>query len=312
MADPNNNQAIPKYIWELAIKIASNPSLKERFDELVENDISYNREELWKESYYFNDFLNYWTKPENRFVGFDYKKKLKKEIIPQALKCIRIINRGGARFVVAKVEQTSPDRNPVDVTDEGKFKSAYGTTKGCFLIGINETQNANSAKPDKYWLFEFLYDYPDLFAYNDMDFVPFNPLTGARMHPKVFNTFIKFGATLVDTVNMELIQPILDHIKHCWSRGKEDRSKWINDFFAKSIQDPTMLLPILVLFGAEGCGKSILIQFILDYVWGGHCTRYLTSLDDVTGAFNSTIAHRYGICLAEPGQVIRRTLLYGP
>lgn len=303
--DTNNPEDVRKWALEQAMKNSQSSSLDDDDDDDRPKTFNpkltdYDRDALWKESYYFNDFINYWTHPSHRFVGFKYQKIMRTKLVPEMLKVIRIINKGGERYTIVKVEQTSSDVDPIEIVDEGKFRSLYNNpAKGCYIKCANRTEKGNSAKDDRIPLFDPIYNYAELFGYIDMDFVPFNPRKNPKIHPKVFNTFTRFGAREVNQVNMELIQPILNHIKRCLAKDDPIRDKWINDWFAKSVQDPTAMIPVLVLFGSEGAGKSMIIQFILDYVWGGHCTRYLTSLQDVTGQFNSIIAHRYGICLAE-------------
>ena len=96
----------------------------------VETESEPDRESLWKEEYYFVDFLNEFVKIKNTTFS---QEKIDKEIIPALLKVIRVIELGSKRYVVLKLgfaDKENPIGNFIEVLEFNKFKSEYPITNG--------------------------------------------------------------------------------------------------------------------------------------------------------------------------------------
>jgi len=83
------------------------------------------------------------------------------------------------------------------------------------------------------------------------------------------------------------LAPIFKHIKEVWANNNEARYKWILDWFSWTLQKPRERMTALIIIGAEGCGKSVVTDWLMQYLYGYHLSLGINSLDEITGRFNS-------------------------
>jgi hypothetical protein len=105
-----------------------------------------------------------------------------------------------------------------------------------------------------------------------------------------FNSFIRYKAEDVKEVDMDLIQPILYHIKECWSNGNEDLYDYILQWLRHAWLYPWERTgAALFLYSKdEGTGKTILLDnFFIKYIYGDQLAVATIGLGPITQRFNS-------------------------
>lgn len=135
----------------------------------------------------------------------------------------------------------------------------------------------------------------------------FQPLKQFIFHPnqpssdRVYNTYTGMKAHLVDEVNMDLIQPILTHIKTCWANDNDVIYEYILTWLQHAFKFPHIKTGVvLLLFGLEGTGKNILIDnLIIPYIYGNHVSAVSHGLTPITQRFNSICMNKLFICCNE-------------
>lgn len=94
--------------------------------------------------------------------------------------------------------------------------------------------------------------------------------------PNNYNTFIGFYAESIPTVqdmpraNMHL-QMILNHIKEVFCDNNQEHANFVYRWMANIVKYPWKKTEVLILiFGIEGCGKGIVIDFFANRILGHH------------------------------------------
>lgn len=120
-------------------------------------------------------------------------------------------------------------------------------------------------------------------------------------HPDDYNMYSGFQASKVLSVNEELIQPILDHIKNCWADGNDDINDYILQWFRQCFLYPGEKTGVaMFLFGEEGTGKNILIDnLIIPLIYGKGLACVSQGLGPLTQRFNSICMNKLLICCNE-------------
>jgi hypothetical protein len=116
--------------------------------------------------------------------------------------------------------------------------------------------------------------------------------------PYIFNLWSGFVSK--PTRNMDLVKPILKHIKKVWAGNNLESYNYILTWFANILQKPDEKnSTVLVLIGGQGCGKNILTNFISEHVIGEKYCETINDLNRVTHRFNSIIENKIFITLDE-------------
>ncbi len=69
------------------------------------------------------------------------------------------------------------------------------------------------------------------------------------------------------------MQMFLRHVQYGWCSGDKDHAHWVLELFANIYQRPATKAEVAVLlYGDEGCGKGMIIEFLRTKVFGTHCT----------------------------------------
>ena len=136
---------------------------------------------------------------------------------------------------------------------------------------------------------------PRLFNFDGLDYFKETP-----------NNFCLFQGFVPDLQPMEIppnyeevVEPVLNHMFHCWSRGDQYFYDWLINYFAFLVQHyPKKSESILIFTGDEGTGKSMLLDFMMDKIFG-HMAFTITGSDKLTRNFNSHLAGKIIICMEE-------------
>ena len=106
------------------------------------------------------------------------------------------------------------------------------------------------------------------------------------------NTWAGFKAKEVDEIDMDMdkIKIILDHIYYVWADSNDEYYKYIISWFANIFQKPYQQTGIALLVqGAPGTGKTLLCNFLIDFVFGRPLSLATTGLEPLTQRFNACI-----------------------
>ena len=102
------------------------------------------------------------------------------------------------------------------------------------------------------------------------------------------NLFKGFNAKKLDSYDPAVIEPILNHIKEVFNSGIEEHAEYTLKWFASMVQQPWKKNETaLVLYGKQGTGKNIFLDWIGDMVIGRNHYIYIKNLNDLTGQFTS-------------------------
>jgi len=269
-----------------------------------DKDLSYRFSQVelhtkWKSEYYFEDFLHKYNGGIN-FSGKDESEAKLPAILKNMKKVIRIVNKGGSRYIVLK------SRENFDFTTLEKFKGSYSKENGSYYSYVITTHEGKNIKK-YFWLFEDVFRDKDFEVFG-MDWVPYSPLEEDPLlikslenpSSKALNLFAGFQAKLVIKVDKEKIKPILNHLRTVWFDNDEGLEEWILGYFAKMLQKPRERLPMLSIVGKQGSGKTMLIDFLMNFVIGfdKNCV-LLGDLGDIVTRFNALSHHKFLIYIAE-------------
>lgn len=117
--------------------------------------------------------------------------------------------------------------------------------------------------------------------------------------PTVYSYFKGYPYQKVDEVNMDLIQPFLDHIRKIITDNDENAYEYVLKWIASIFQKPSfMTTVVLLLLGDQGTGKTTFTDVICTMM-GRYANNNVTSLNAIAGQFNTTIENKKLIVLNE-------------
>ena len=117
--------------------------------------------------------------------------------------------------------------------------------------------------------------------------IEFDPTHVGDLEGEYINKFRGFKARRVDSVDMDKIQLLLEHLRVVLCAGIEEMYDYVLRWLAHIVQFPwkkTGTGP--VFFGPQGCGKNIFFEFFGEKVIGPDHYSYTNSIDQITGHFN--------------------------
>jgi len=140
---------------------------------------------------------------------------------------------------------------------------------------------------------------------NNVDFIPFHEDQRINVPKDIFNLFPGFAAKLVEWSDekMQLIQPLLNHIRICWANNNEDYYKWMLQWLRTPLVTLTKTGKILILKGEQGCGKTMPFEFLRKYVYSPHVATIVSSFDDFLTKFNGIMIGKMLIIVDETASV---------
>ena len=114
----------------------------------------------------------------------------------------------------------------------------------------------------------------------------------------IYNLWAGFTAETIPAVpeedEDELIAPIVKHINDVITGGNADHTKWVMDYIANMIQRPERKSQVAIsLYGAQGCGKGIIFEFLRQKVLGEQCSFQTSKPEiDMLGRFANGALNR--------------------
>ena len=129
--------------------------------------------------------------------------------------------------------------------------------------------------------------------------IVFKP-NGVELNPWELNTWAGFRAKPVETINMEMVNPWLTHIRDVWADGNDQYYRYILSWIKHIVSHPERPSEIaLIIKGAQGIGKTMVAQFLATHVFGKAISLTTTGLDSILGRFNKCIMSRVFINVNE-------------
>jgi hypothetical protein len=165
---------------------------------------------------------------------------------------------------------------------------------------VSKTNTATIKKD----LGEMMMDYMKTNFYDSVDFMPYlneNPLLP---EDGIFNLFEgykykyedrKYEDEIIDDVAIakppEMIQPFISHIINIICRGDRKLARIVIQWFSFLIQKPMEKSFALIIYGKQGCGKSIIYE-IMRQLLGEDLTLQFTKMSDLTQTHNDILRGR--------------------
>jgi len=123
--------------------------------------------------------------------------------------------------------------------------------------------------------------------------------------PNAYNMWKPYTASHLQAVPdaqvEDMVAPIILHIRDVIANGNEAHTGWFLDWVANMVQRPHQKSNVaILLYGKQGCGKGILIDFMRVSVLGSHCTYQTSNPErDILGRFSSGMVGKVLVQLDE-------------
>lgn len=255
-----------KYIYEDEKKIKLTKEMRE---ELNNNKVYNVKQFIFEDKFYYMDFINLIFGNKNKIFTFDEIEKLFIENINRVL--FIVINQKNAFY--AKLNNST--FVPIEPTQN----------KVCVEIREGVFQN---------YTFKCLCNtfYNDIKMYNSIGFYPFTKYSPLICNDnRNFNLFNGYQADLLDEkdINMNLINPLLYHIKEVLANNDYNNYIYLLSWFNKAFRTPQNKTKVALVFKstAQQAGKGIILnQLIGEYIFGNGLYKMNNGLSFLNERFN--------------------------
>lgn len=117
--------------------------------------------------------------------------------------------------------------------------------------------------------------------------------------PEIYSYFNGYPYETVDKINMDLIQPFLNHTREVIANGNEKAYQYILKWTASIFQKPAFKTStVILIIGDQGTGKTTYSDVICKMM-GRYANNNVTQLGSLTGQFNTVIENKKLIVLNE-------------
>jgi hypothetical protein len=224
------------------------------------------------DSYYWGDFRRMIT------TGvFSSYQDLQKAFVENFNRVCVVAMKGSDNFYI-KTEGDPFTRTTIDLIARYEEKNAKGAV---------QTVNLN---------FKQLYDMniDEITRYNGVVFEPYDILKDSYKNEKLFNMYFGMKANFVENVDLNLIQPILDHINLVWANEEELKFKYLLSWMAHIVQKPNKQSKVMLILysDAQQVGKGIIAEYLVNKIFGLNVSGKTEDLDKVVGRFNGFIQNK--------------------
>lgn len=119
-------------------------------------------------------------------------------------------------------------------------------------------------------------------------------------NPRVFSFFRGYDYVVSDSVNMNIIQPFLNHIHDVIANYNDDVYNYILKWIASIFQKPSFKTgTALVIIGAHGSGKNTFFTDIICKLMGRYANNNITTIESIVGKFNALLENKKLLILNE-------------
>jgi hypothetical protein len=124
-------------------------------------------------------------------------------------------------------------------------------------------------------------------SYNTLTFIPKYSETEKR----IFNTWSGFKATKIDKdkINMDIIEPILNHMKVVIANNDPEIYTYLMSWFKHLFTKPEVKSKVAVILYSkeQQIGKGMFVHFIMNKIFGARHSVQVSGLDHLTKDFNN-------------------------
>ena len=127
----------------------------------------------------------------------------------------------------------------------------------------------------------------------------------ARRHSRDLNIFGGLAYDFLDVpeqIDMDLLQPLLDHIRDCLAAGDEVHYNYQLDWFATCLQKRKKIGVIMIYMGSQGVGKDMVVgdDGVMNFIYG-RAFQKVAQLEQLFNRFNAEAANTMFCVLDEVG-----------
>lgn len=217
---------------------------------------------------------------------------------------IHIICNGAEKIVAIKRKVSDNDTSyNYSLCKYKQFIENYGKHKLKYVESYDEPKKFNNIT-----FAEILNSNPK-FHYHGTKMIPYYTFDTQFDNSKWLNIFSPMIAQKIDTYNLSIIQPILDHIKIVWANNDELLYKYILSYFHNMLKNPSERLQIaMVILGQMGCGKSIICEYMLKHIFGEYCGVKTQGMKRLLSKFQGILENKIMVIIEEPTQLKQENL----
>ncbi|AHC55080.1 highly derived D5-like helicase-primase [Tunisvirus fontaine2] len=236
----------------------------------------------------------YWANFSMEFSGKVYKNReeMRDDVIPNMRRVFAYIP--GSGNVVVKANK-----------DECFKVHKTSFVKSAAMKFFLEIEGSNVPIPVS--LTNFFHENHLSFTVHGLCFHPYSPEEDDSHIPvEYINTFEGFKAQPVDEgVNQEKIRPLLDHIFEVWADSSKENFDYVISWLSHIVKYPREKtgVALVILSEAQGAGKGIITDFLLDKVFGRKLGKCIGDIERVVHRFNSILDKKLLVILDEMNQV---------
>lgn len=250
---------------------------------------------LPNDEYYLYDYLLDCSKAKIEAKTQDEAEKLLLDfVLARVPRFFRIVI-GAKRLYFAKLNEDDPFCCGIDIDKHGW----YGGVKsnGIRIKYESGTRTMEYLMPPFY----FISNCNKIMSQKIVD-IPYHLDEGYSDYRK-FNTFRGFKAVYQPDMTLEeaekICKPLLDHIFYVLADGKEIIYIYILEWLMFPFRELKKTDIMITLIGPQGIGKTILFDFLAEYVVGEDLMSSIVGLEHITGTFNSALQGKIFLCINE-------------
>lgn len=250
------------------------------------------------DGFFYIDFVKKYTKSDFKFKSINDLRKQLKADIPRVIAKIEI-----GKGIIIKKDSAQDFYNIMNYTD--KWTDIKFTYKA--VSEDSEDDNEKEAlKTVKLSQFVNKYAVDMNILYNKIVCKPITIYNkdSLKLEAGEFNVWSGFLAKEVKSVDMKLIDPILNHIEKIWCSGNKDHARYISSWFSHSMKYPDRKTRTsLCLFSTKEqvAGKSLINSFICKNIYGSKISLMMRGPDNLSKNFNSLLLGKILIVCDEIG-----------
>ena len=221
----------------------------------------------------------------------DIKNKCKNTIF--------IFQNGAEEYIAIKKDYNY--ENDIKINELSKFEKFEKNYKFCTMKYKQLDEETEKVKNKKISLPDAIHKIPDL-SYKGYFNKPYHPFENNNINVNGYlNMFSPMIAKRLLNYDISKIEMIINHIKEVWANNDDFLLKYIMSYFHQIIKTPWNKTDVcIVLNGIQGCGKSIIIDKMIEYIFGDNCGHQTRGLKRVIARFNSWIENKLLILSEEP------------
>jgi hypothetical protein len=232
------------------------------------------------DSFCFLDFKNKWHEHEFKSEG---------DMIimcPDLRRVFCTVDKGSG----TNIKKTDCGDDIIDMVDAKQCISSM------FFYIVNDKKKEKKKEKKKFTFRQFIESFAnDINSYRKFVFEPNNN------DPALFNLWRGYQAIEIEEVDMDLIQPMLSHIREVYCDNCDVSYNYFLDLLYYMIKYPERPLGVATFIHSQkqGSGKNIVLDFLQKYVFGNNVSYYTTGLDTILEKHNTILKNKKFVVVDE-------------